>query len=233
MRVLSALAPFINLLPDGIIRCIGYKASAYLLNRYADLEVTGSEILSERIGKPTIFISNHLSNVDGLVLNKILNKNDVTFMAGVKLKANSFTSIFMKMVRHIEINPNTADRKAIKKALGVLKTGGSILIFPEGTRSRTGSMIKGRRGFLLLAKLSGVDFVPIALQGTEKLLPLDPENMSNEVLQHAKVKVSIGQKFQLDTSNNVSDDDNVTTAMMKIAQMLGPEYQGEYNTSVV
>ncbi|NJD01228.1 MAG: 1-acyl-sn-glycerol-3-phosphate acyltransferase, partial [Ruminiclostridium sp.] len=91
--------------------------------------------------------ANHLSNVDGIVLNKVLKKNNVTFIAGKKLNANPFTSIFMKIVKHISISPNSADRKAIKKALTVLSMGESILIFPEGTRSRTGSMIKGKRGF--------------------------------------------------------------------------------------
>lgn len=231
MRTLRVLAPIINILPESIIRCISSKACEFLLNKYAKLEVTGNELLSERIGKPTIFIANHLSNMDGIVLNKVLTKNNVTFMAGVKLNANPLTSIFLKTVKHIPISPNSADRNAIKKALAILSMGESILIFPEGTRSRSGSMIKGQKGFLLLARHSKADIVPIALEGTEILLPVDQNDMGKETLQHATVRVNIGQPFQLEKNNH--NDDNwdekcVYTAMRKIAQMLKSEYQGVY-----
>jgi 1-acyl-sn-glycerol-3-phosphate acyltransferase len=54
MRTLRMLAPIINILPERIIRYISSKVSEFLLNKYVKLEVTGNELLSERIGKPTI-----------------------------------------------------------------------------------------------------------------------------------------------------------------------------------
>lgn len=231
MRTLRVLAPIINMLPESVLRYIGRKASAFLLNKYATLEVTGTELLSERIGKPTIFIANHISNADGIVLNKVLEKNNVTFMAGVKLNENPVTSMFLKTVKHILISPNSADRNAIREALNVLSMGESILIFPEGTRSRSGSMIEGKKGFLLLARLSKADIVPIALEGTELLLPVNQDDMGKETPQHATVRVKIGQPFQLEKKNrncDNCDEECVSTAMRKIAQMLEPEYQGVY-----
>ena len=231
MGNLRVLAPIINILPESVIRYIGRKASEFLLNKYAQLEVTGNELLSERIGKPTIFIANHLSNIDGIVLNKVLEKNNVSFMAGIKLNANPLTSIFLKTVKHIPISPNSADRNAIKKALAVLSMGESILIFPEGTRSRSGSMIKGKKGFLLLARLSKADIVPIALEGTEFLLPVNQNDMGKETLQHAIVRVNIGQPFQIEEKNhnfNNWDEECIYTAMRKIAEILKSEYQGVY-----
>ncbi len=232
MIIIRVLAPVINILPDSIVRFIGNKVAEFLLNKYAKLEVAGAEILSERVGKPTIFISNHLSNVDGIVLNKVLKKNNVSFMAGVKLNANPLTAIFLKIVKHIPISPNSADKSAIQKALAVLNMGESILIFPEGTRSRNGAMIKGKKGFLLLAKLSKADIVPIALEGTEILLPVNKNDMGKETPHHAAVKVSIGQPFKLEKNPDCDnwDEEAVHTAMRKIAQMLSPEYQGVYKT---
>ncbi len=231
MRIIRVLAPIINILPESIIRYIGSKATSFVLNKYAKLEVTGDELLSERIGKPTIFIANHLSNVDGLVLNKVLEKNNVTFMAGRKLKANPFTSLFLKIIKHIPISPNSADRNAIKKALEVLALGESILIFPEGTRSRSGSLMKGKKGFLLLARLSKADIVPIALEGTEIMLPVNQNDMGMETPKHATVRVRIGQPFHLESKNHGCDnwdEECVDIAMRKIAQMLSPKYQGVY-----
>ncbi len=231
MRVIRLLAPIINMLPDSLIQYIGSKTSDFLLNKYAKLEVTGKDLLSERIGKPTIFIANHLSNVDGLVLNKVLENNDVTFMAGIKLNANPLTSIFLKTLKHIPINPNSADRNAIRQALAVLSAGESLLIFPEGTRSRSGSMIEGKKGFLLLARLSKADIVPIALEGTERLLPVNENDMAMETPQHATVRVKIGQPFKLEKKDHTQenwDEACVGAAMRKIAQMLKPQYQGVY-----
>jgi 1-acyl-sn-glycerol-3-phosphate acyltransferase len=233
MKVLRVLAPVINILPESIVRYIGSKASDYLLTKYANLEVIGTEHLSERIGKPTIFISNHLSNIDGIVLNKVLEKNNVTFMAGIKLKANPFTSVFLRIIRHIPINPNSADRSAIKKALAVLNSGGSIMIFPEGTRSRSGSMIKAKKGFLLLSRLSKADIVPIAIEGTELMLPINQDDMSMETPKRADVRISIGEPFQLEQKNQSCDnwdEECVDFAMRKIAQMLRPKYQGVYKS---
>jgi 1-acyl-sn-glycerol-3-phosphate acyltransferase len=231
MRIIQVLAPIINILPERTIRYIAKKAAQSLLQKYAKIEVTGEEILLERVGKPTIFIANHLSNMDGIVLNKVLEKNNVTFMAGIKLKANPFTSIFLKTVKYIPINPNSADRKPIKKALNVLSTGESILIFPEGTRSRTGSMIKGKKGFLLLARLSKADIVPIALEGTERLMPINKNDMGRETPHHATVRVKIGRPFKIEERNHKganSDEECLYSAMRKIAEMLEPEYQGVY-----
>lgn len=231
MKIVRIFAPIINILPESIIRYIGRRASEYLLNKYAKLEVTGSEHLDERIGRPTIFIANHLSNVDGIVLNKVLVKNNVTFIAGRKLSTNPLTSLFLKIVKHILINPDSADKKAIKKALCALNMGESILIFPEGTRSRSGSMLRGKKGFLLLARLSKADIVPIALEGTELLLPVNQRDMGRETLHHATVRVNIGKPFRLEERNKNCDnwdEECVDTAMMKISQMLKPEYQGVY-----
>lgn len=231
MKILRMFAPIINILPESIIRYIGSRASESLLNKYAKLEVTGKEILSEQIGKPTIFIANHLSNVDAIVLNKVLKNNNVTFMAGRKLNSNPITSLFLRIVKHIPISPDSADRNAIKKALGILSIGESILIFPEGTRSRSGSMIKGKKGFLLLARRSNADIIPIALEGTELMMPVNQNDMGKETPHHATVRVNIGQPFQLENKNHNYDNwDEVclNVAMKKIAQMLKSEYQGVY-----
>lgn len=236
MRILSMLAPIINILPESIVRYIGSKASESLLKKYAKLEVKGMQILSEQVGKPTIFIANHLSNVDAIVLNKILKDNNVTFIAGKKLKSNPLTSLFLRMVKNIPISPDSADRNAIKTALAILSAGESILIFPEGTRSRSGSMIKGKKGFLLLAKRSKADIVPIAIEGTNLMLPINQKDMGMETPHHAEVRVNIGQPFRLENNEQNRenwDDICLDTAMRKIARMLKPEYQGVYNTNSV
>ncbi|MHB1392261.1 MAG: lysophospholipid acyltransferase family protein [Clostridia bacterium] len=233
MKALKRILPLINLMPDSFIRLVGKAATNYVLSKYADIEIHGKEILTERENKPTIFISNHLSNVDGVVLNSMLKNNSAAFMAGIKLGENSFTSFFLKTINHIPITPGSPDKSAIKSALNYLKTGGSIVIFPEGTRSRTGSLINVKKGFILLVKLANVPVVPIALEGTEIVLPINDSDMSGEKLHRSKVKVKVGEPFTLPPKEECPADTDwekmcADFAMRKIAAMLEPKYQGVY-----
>ena len=231
MSLLKIGTSILSLLPDRLIRFIGKKLSDYLVKKYASLDIHGLDVIKGRIGKPTIFIANHLSNADGVILNKLLKENTIAFLAGVKLDKSSLTSFFLKTVNYIPIHPNKADRNAIKTALKWLKDGNSIVIFPEGTRSRTGAMIQAKKGFVLLAKLANVPIVPIALEGTEKLLPISDNNMSNEVLQKATIKITIGKEFSLPSKEKYNEpgtweDTSTDLAMQKIAEMLAPQYRG-------
>ncbi|HYF82057.1 MAG TPA: lysophospholipid acyltransferase family protein [Clostridia bacterium] len=234
MKALKSILPLINLMPESFIRLLGRAAANYVLSKYVDLEIHGKKTLIERENKPTIFISNHLSNVDGVVLNSLLKNNSAAFMAGVKLEDNPFTSFFLKTINHIPITPGSPDKSAIKSAINYLKTGGSIVIFPEGTRSRTGSLINVKKGFILLVKLANVPVVPIALEGTEIVLPINDNDMGGEKLHKSKVNVRIGEPFTLPPKEECPADTDwekmcADFAMRKIAEMLEPKYQGIYS----
>jgi 1-acyl-sn-glycerol-3-phosphate acyltransferase len=233
MKVIKLFIPLLNLMPVSFIRLLGRVLTSYFLRKYAELDITGREVLSERENKPTIFISNHLSNFDGVVLNSLLKNNSPAFMAGVKLGENSFTSFFLKGINHIAITPGSPDKNAIKSALKYLKEGGSIVIFPEGTRSRTGSLINVKKGFILMVKLANVPVVPIALEGTEMVLPINDGDMGGEKLRRSKVKVKIGEPFTLPLKDECPADSDweeicADYSMRKIAEMLEPKYRGVY-----
>ena len=203
-----------------------------ILKKYAQINVEGYENL-EGVTRPIIFICNHLSNADGLILNKVLAKEDVTFVSGVKLSDNSFTRLGVIAVKTTPIVPNSPDKEGIKKVVNLLKEGNNILIFPEGTRSRSGSMIHGKSGILLLQRLSKATVVPIGLTGTEKLLPINDEDMGKEKFQHADVSVKIGNPIQvsnkeIDESKKEYDERVLNSFMISIAALLPKEYRGVY-----
>lgn len=229
----NLLLKFVNLLPEPlIIKFVEFYVD-FEMKKHARLDVEGLENLNCDFKRPYLFICNHLSNSDGLLLNRVLEKEKIIFIAGKKLESNSLTNLGFKIVRSIPILPNSPDKNAIKKVIGVIKEGNSILIFPEGTRSRTGKMLEGKKGILLFAKLTGAPIVPIGIWGTEKLMPIK-EDMSQEVFYDADINIKIGKVFHLPAKSDEETKDHWETnclnyIMMRIAELLPKEYRGFYD----
>ncbi len=223
---------FTNLLPEPLVIEFVKFYVDFQMKKHARIDVKGLENLNCDLKRPYLFICNHLSNSDGLLLNKVLEKENITFVAGKKLESNSLTNLGFKIVRSIPILPNSPDKEAIKKVISVVKEGNSILIFSEGTRSRTGKMLEGKKGILLFAKLTDAPIVPIGIWGTEKFMPIK-EDMGKEVFLDADITIRIGKAFHLPKKNNDETKESweancLDYIMTRIAELLPKEYRGFY-----
>lgn len=222
----------INRLPASIIRPISKKMINFYLDKYANITIENKEIL-DNIKGPVIITSNHLSNSDGLVLNRVLSDISPYFVAGVKLTKTSLSRIGFEALKTVPIQPNTADIEAMKKCIELVKAGNSIFIFPEGTRSRTGELMEARKGVILLAKKCGVPIVPIGLSGTDILMPINDDDMGRETFQHADVKVCVGEPYMLPEKEKEEEKEAynercLNTIMTNIARLLPDKYRGIY-----
>lgn len=227
------MSKFIGMLPEGLIKFLANKILYGYVAKYAKIKVTGMENL-KGIQKPILFISNHLSNSDALVLNKTLKDQDLTFVAGVKLSGNVLTNLGIHITKTIQIHPNTADKDAISNMVKYLKAGNNILIFPEGTRSRTGKMIEAKKGIVLIQRLSKATVIPVGLSGTEKLLPINESDMAREEFRYADVNVNIGKPIEIvprekDEDRKEYDDKILNVFMKSIAALLPEDYRGVYS----
>lgn len=227
------LAKLISCLPDSMVRKISNRILKGYIDKYANIRIEGLENLNN-IKKPILFISNHLSNADALIIDNVLKEQDITFVAGIKLSKNPLTNLGLKITKTITIRPNTADKEAISNIIKTLKDGNNVLIFPEGTRSRDASLIEGKKGVILIQKLSKATVIPMAMTGTEKLLPINDNDIGSEKFNHSDINIKIGNPLDnipLREKGEKKHDyeEKVLDYFMKsIAELLPKEYQGVY-----
>lgn len=229
----KVLLKVIDFLPDKAVTLIANRLLDTYINKYANIKTYGMEKIKET-KSPIIFICNHLSNADGIIMNRLLKDNNVTFVAGVKLTDNKLTKLGFHVAKTINIKPNSADKEAISKIINTLKQGNNIMIFPEGTRSRNGKMIEGKKGLLLMAKLSKATIIPIGIWGTEKLLPINENDMASERFHYADVHINVGDAVTIGSKNEDEDknkyhDRVMHEVMCSIAILLPEEYRGVYS----
>ena len=115
-----------------------------------------------------IFTPNHKSNFDPPLIACILPVR-LTFMAKEELFKMKIIGFILKKCGAFPIKRGGTDISAMKSALKILKDGGNMLIFPEGTRCpENGKILRGKSGAALLAYKSEAKIVPIGIDGSYK-----------------------------------------------------------------
>ena len=123
-------------------------------------------------GKSYIYMPNHMSNIDIPVLQAYLPVQ-FRWLAKAELYKIPIFGHAMKSAGYISID--RSDRKSainsLNQAAKLISNGVSVIIFPEGTRSRTYNIQPFKKGGFVLAVDSGVSIVPIIIHGTAKIMP--------------------------------------------------------------
>jgi len=158
---------------------VQYRASRVVAGPFLHVlwrpSITGAQNVPDRGG--AIIASNHLSIVDSLFLPLMLDR-PVTFAAkseyftGTRLM-DRVTAIYLRRTKQLAVDRATtrAARGMLEAALELLRKGELFGIYPEGTRSPDGRLYRGRTGVGWLALASGLPVVPVAMIGTDRVLP--------------------------------------------------------------
>jgi 1-acyl-sn-glycerol-3-phosphate acyltransferase len=144
--------------------------SAFFLKLLFNMQVIGRQNVPEEGG--FIIASNHVSYLDPIAVGVAVPRK-INFMAKEELFCNSFAHWFMTSLHSFPVKRNSADLSAIKEALHRLKSGGGLVIFPEGSRRFDGLDSQAQAGVGFLAVKSGAPVVPAFIEGTDKALPND------------------------------------------------------------
>jgi putative phosphoserine phosphatase/1-acylglycerol-3-phosphate O-acyltransferase len=164
------------------------------------VSVTGEEHLWSH--RPAVFIFNHQSAVETLLLCKLLRRDFVS-IAKQELKRNPIFGVMAAAGGLIFVDRFNHDQavKALEPAVDALKRGLSIVIAPEGTRSPTPRLGKFKKGAFHLAMAAKAPIVPIVFRNTLDVLPkhgfvLRPATV--EVVVHKPIATANWKRKDLD-----------------------------------
>lgn len=149
-----------------------FKASARLFFRLY-FRFRGSGVQNVPDG-PCIIAPNHQSFFDGLFVASFLKWKTMksTYFYAKKKHVNNWFLRFVASTNNVIIvDLNKGLQESIQKMAEVLRNGKKLIIFPEGTRSKTGDLGEFKKMFAILSKEMNVPVVPVAIKGAHKALP--------------------------------------------------------------
>jgi 1-acyl-sn-glycerol-3-phosphate acyltransferase len=121
---------------------------------------------------PLIFASNHESALDIWVLVRLLPRI-VRFLAKAELFRIPVFGWYLRLGGHVPVNRGRRGQAiaALRAAAARVRAGSSLIVFPEGTRSRDGRVQPFKQGPFALALEAGVPVVPVAVSGSGAVTP--------------------------------------------------------------
>jgi len=153
--------------PKTPLRIWGEETAASILGAIWGVRITGLHLVP-RAG-PLIVACNHASMVDPPLLGSaIAPARGPRFLAKKELFRVPGLSWFMRGVGVIPLDRGNADHSAMRAALETLEAGGSVVIFPEGTRMRSGERRPPKLGVSFLAGRTRARVTPAHVVGTRE-----------------------------------------------------------------
>lgn len=148
------------------------------------LAVKGEEYLENR---PAVFILNHQSSADMLIVAKLVRR-DIVGVAKKELRNHPLIGPMLIAGGTIFLDRGNREKaiEALKPAADVLKKGKSIMIFPEGTRSKDYTLGAFKKGAFRIAMQAGVPLIPIVIKNAYDAMP-----KGAMVFRKAVVKITV------------------------------------------
>lgn len=198
----------------------------------APTQVIGAENIPA--SGPAILASNHLSVLDSFYL-PLMVERPVTFAAkseyftGTRL-SDRIVGVYLKATKQLSVDRSEAraGQAMLEAALGLLREGSLFGIYPEGTRSPDGRLYRGRTGVGWLALHSGAPVLPVAMVGTDRLLP-----PGRTIPRPGRIQIRIGKPLTFeefgDQPAGARQRRAVTDRVVEaIAELSGQEYVPMY-----
>jgi len=175
---------------------------------------------------PLIAYSNHTGQIEVPLMFAHFQPRPLTGFAKIETWDNWFLHWVFDVWGGIPIRRGEVDMEAMRKALDVLEQGMIFVIAPEGTRNKTGILIKAHPGIVTLAMRSGAPLLPIVHWGGENFLS------TLKSLKRTDFHIRVGEPFKLDSGGERVTKEvrqqMVDEMMYRMAAMLPEYYRGAY-----
>ena len=187
---------------------------ARFLGFFSGMKVETAGLKNIPLNQPLILVANHQGAADIPVLLAYL---PVRFRFAIKKELFKIPLFgwYLRQAGYFPIDRQVilSAYKTLDQIIGILKTGESVMIFPEGTRSRDGSLGKFKRGSLMAALKSGAPVVPIAIDGSYNIMP-----KGTYLVNPSRIKLSVGKPIYI--TDEKEYDQKVEEVREAIAKML-------------
>lgn len=171
---------------------------------------------------------NHTSTVDPPLVPAFTPRRDVWSMAKSEYFKNPWLAWLFRWYQSFPVVRHTADRTALKRALQLLRDGHALLIYPEGTRTPSGTLVKPEPGAGFIAQKADCLVLPVALAGTREVMP-----KGAKLPRRTPASMTFGKPFRVETKRadgtKVSHQDASDAIMVRIAELLPEHLRGEFS----
>lgn len=194
-----------------------------ILDTFAEFHIEGLNNIP--INGPLIFVANHQAYVDPSLIS-VISPRKVNFVAKSEVFKFLPVAVLLKSYGAHPIKRNRLDLNFFRWAIKILNNGEALCLFPEGTRSN-GILKKGLPGIVHLAVRSGVNIIPVGIEGTNK-----NRGISGVLFPRGKIIVKVGKAFKFEKSNKSLPRDTTDAILAKImnniAELIPLDMRGIY-----
>jgi len=155
-----------------------------------------------------IFASNHASYLDPPSVGAAIER-EIHFLAKRELFKNPLFAALISYYHAVPIRRGVMDWQGMAQIKEILKEGGAVILFPEGTRSKTGELGKARFGVGFLAQQTQATIIPVYIQGTN--------NLWHAFLRRRSMRVCYGRAI---SPEDYKSFEHSTRGQLAISQMV-------------
>ncbi len=188
----------------------------------ASRDIQGRENVPRR--GALILVSNHQNNADPPVLTPATPRQ-IAWLTKAEWFSTPVIGTMFRMAGMIPVRRFEADLQALRRCQDLLKRGGCLGMFPEGTRSHGSGLAEAHPGTALLALRSGATIQPVAIWGTEHV------KLPRDLLRRTRVHIRFGKPFRIESRKRITKADVKAASdriMTAIATLLPEQYRGAY-----